>query len=491
MTYSIIANLKKAVEIRSILLNPVVILLVTLCIAQAQDVDSLSLESFLRQAQSQSLRKQAAERDRELARLDYDIFRADLRPQLTLNANVPNYLKTFSEITQPDGTIRFEEVQNNNSALGLDLRQRIAATGGEIFLQSRLQRFDDFESDFTLYNGLPFRLGISQPIFAYNAFKWERQLAPLRVAEAEANYRLDLELIREEVTRLFFDLLLAGQESRIADTNFVANARLFTIAEERYELGKISRRDLLQLELEQISAQRAQINAAQAVQQASAAVAVYLGQAPEQRSYRAVAPETEGALDITVEQALAWSRTHRPEWLTFQRRLLEARQDSDRARREGGPELSLVGAVGRIRSSTNVADIYEEALPEAFLELQISVPILDGGRRRSQHQRAKVQQAFTQTAVQREQLLLENEVRNSVQAFQSLQDELQLATRLRALAAERFRITTESYILGAIPLAELTLAQREKDQSARTYASTLRTYWLAYATLRQLTLEDI
>ena len=202
-------------------------------VAHAQAVDSLSLDEFLSLAQAQSLRKQAAERDQQLANLDYQIFRADLKPQLTLNANIPNYLKTFSEITQPDGTIRFEAVQNNNSALGLDLRQRIAATGGQLFLQTNLQRFDDFESDFSIYNGLPFRVGIVQPVFAYNPFKWERQLAPLRVAEAEANYQLDLEIIREEVTRLFFDLLMAGQESRIADTNFVANERLRVLFQKK------------------------------------------------------------------------------------------------------------------------------------------------------------------------------------------------------------------------------------------------------------------
>ncbi|WP_367393011.1 TolC family protein [Lewinella sp. LCG006] len=460
-------------------------------VAHAQAVDSLSLDEFLRLAQTLSLRKQAAERDQQLANLDYQIFRAGLKPQLTLNANIPNYLKTFSEITQPDGTIRFEAVQNNNSALGLDLRQRIAATGGQLFLQTNLQRFDDFESDFSIYNGLPFRLGIMQPIFAYNPFKWERQLAPLRVAEAEANYQLDLEIIREEVTRLFFDLLMAGQESRIADTNFVANERLYAIAEERYELGKISRRDLLQLELEKISAQRAQINATQAVRQASAAVAVYLGQQPDEHSYLASTPEVHVAVDITHDQAMAWARAKRPEWLAFQRRLLEARQASDQARREGGPELSLVGAVGRVRSGTELATIYQEALPEAFLELQISVPILDGGRRRHQRERAEVLQSFAQASIAREQLTLENDVRTSVQQFLSLQEELKLATRLRELAAERFRITTESYILGAIPLSDLTLAQREKDQAARTYSDTQRAYWLAYASLRQLTLENI
>ncbi|MEL7247317.1 MAG: TolC family protein [Bacteroidota bacterium] len=457
---------------------------------QAQLADTITLNSLVEMAEQQALSNLQAERDLEVARLDYEVFRADLRPQLNLDANVPNYLKSFTEVVQPDGTIRFESVQNNNSGLSLELTQIIPQTGGQLFLRSNLQRFDDFESDFSLYNGRPFRFGIIQPIFAFNSFKWDRQLAPLRVEEAEANFRLNRELIREEVTQLFFDLLLAGQESRIADTNYYANERLFAIAEERYSLGKISRRDLLQLELELVSAQRGQLRAQQTVQQASAAVATYLGLAAKDQLFVAQAPAEIVDLSLTNEEAWSQALANRPEWVRFGREMMEARRDMDEARRSGAPSLQLVAASGQARSSTELMDIYQDAQAEAFLQLQISVPILDGGRRKRTMERAQVQQAFASQRIEREQLELEQIVANTLTNFQSLQQELELANRQQDLAAERFRITTESYILGASALSELTLAQREKDQATRTWAATQRAYWIAYAGLRQLTLPD-
>lgn len=460
-------------------------------LAVAQTADTITLDDLLDLAVEQSLSRLQADRDLEVAKLDFEIFRASLRPQLSLNANVPNYLKSFTEVVQPDGTVRFESVQNNNSDVGLELTQLIPQTGGQLFVRSNLQRFDDFESDFQLYNGRPFRVGIIQPLFAYNELKWERQLAPLRVAEAEADYKLNRELVREEVTQLFFDLLLAGQENRIADTNFVANERLFAIAEERYALGQISRRDLLQLELELVSAQRGQLSARQSVLRASAAVATYLGQTGVGKLYVAKAPVAAADLQLSEEQAQAWALANRPEWVRFSRELLEARQALDQARRDGAPSLQLVAATGRARSSMDLMEIYQDAQPEAFVQLQVNVPILDGGRRKRRVERAETLQNFANTRIERERLNLEQDVRNSVYNFNSLQQELQLAERQRILAAERFRITTESYILGAIPLSDLTLAQREKDQATRTWANTQRAYWLAYAQVRQLTLANI
>ncbi|MCB0636744.1 MAG: TolC family protein [Lewinella sp.] len=455
----------------------------------AQPADTLELERFLDLAVEQALGRQAAERDLRVAQLNYGVFRASLLPQISGSANFPNYSRTFGEITQPDGTVRFQPVRNNNSALGLNLSQAIPGTGGVLFVQSSLQRFDDLASDFYLYNGLPFRVGLLQPIFAFNPIKWDRRIEPLLVTEAEKQYVVDKELVRATATQLYFDLLLAEQEYGIASTNLTANERLYTIAQERYELGKISRRDLVQLELEKISAERARLRAEQSVSEASAAVATYLGLDPQSNAFVPAVPPTSGEHLITEGQALDWARTNRPEWTAFTRRRLEADRAVDQARKTDGPQLDLTASVGRVRSSSDLAEIYQDALPEEFVQLRLSLPIVDWGQRRKRMQIAQAELEYTSMAVEREALSLENAVRQTVRDFQTLQQELEMAQRVQELSEERFRITTESYVLGATPLAELTLAQREKDQAVRAYISTLRAYWTAYADLRQLTLR--
>ena len=457
--------------------------------AAAQLPDTLALDQLLELAGRRALGSEAAELDRQRAELDYRVFRAGLLPQLTGFANLPNYNKTFQEVQQDDGTIRFQPVRNNNSAVGLQLEQQIPGTGGTLFLRSNLQRFDDFETDFSLYNGLPFRIGLMQPIFAFNPVKWNRALAPLRLAEAKKQLAADLAEVRTTATALYFDWLVALREGNIAQTNLDANQRLYGIAEARFELGNISKRDLLQLELEMVSAERARVRAEQSVREAAAAVAVFLGLDPRQSAFVPTEPAPPRVNRLTADQALRWARDNRPEWTGFARRVLEARQDVALASRTNGPELNLTASFGKVRSGGELADIYADPLPEEFVQLQLNLPILDWGQRRMRTQQAAATLEFTQTAVGREELNFENAVRQTVRDFQTLEEELALARRIRDLSEERFRITTESYVLGAIPLSELTLSQREKDQAIRTYIATLRAYWSAFAELQRLTLH--
>jgi outer membrane protein TolC len=459
--------------------------------AAAQLPDTLELDQLLELASQRALGSEAAARDRQLAELDYRIFRAGLLPQLTGFANFPNYNKTFQEITQDDGTVRFQPVRNNNSSVGLQLEQQIPYTGGTLFVRSNLQRFDDFETDFTLYNGLPFRVGLIQPIFAFNPVKWDRKLEPLRLSEAQQQFSADLETVRTDATELYFNWLVAVQERNIAQTNLAANQRLFGIAEERFELGQISKRDLIQLELEMVSAERSRLRAEQSVREAAAGVATYLGFDPTATEFAPKEPAPPSVTDLTEARALTWARQNRPEWTGFARRVLEAERAVDRARKTNGPELNLTASFGKVRSGNELTEVYVNPLPEEFVQLQLSLPILDWGQRRMQTQQAAADLDFTRTAVDREALNFENDVRQTVRDFRTLEQELTMARRIRDLSEERFRITTESYVLGAIPLSELTLAQREKDQAARTYITTLQAYWFAYADLRRLTLHNL
>ena len=96
------------------------------------DLQNLSLENFLQLAKENSIAGEAAKVDLQSAQLDNAIFKAGLKPQLSAFANFPNFANTFAEAQQPDGTILFPRINNNNSALGLNLSQAIPWTGGSV-----------------------------------------------------------------------------------------------------------------------------------------------------------------------------------------------------------------------------------------------------------------------------------------------------------------------------------------------------------------------
>jgi len=452
--------------------------------------DSLSLNQFLALATQRSLGKYQAETDLELAQLNFRLFQANLRPQLTASANFPNYQRTVREITQPDGGVLFQPVRNNNSALQMSMTQQIPQTGGTLFVRSNLQRFDNFETNDRFYNGVPVRVGLIQPIFGFNGLKWDQKIEPVRLVEARKQFFADQASIRSEATQLFFNLVNARTEVDIAAANRQSNQELYNIARERHALGKISDSDLMQLRVNLLSAQRSERNAQQNLRDRSADLISYLGLTPGTDIIQPRLPDPADPVTIDTERALERAFTHRAEPERYRRQMLQAERDVDQAKGEGGFQADLTASFGLTRSGQDVNTIYQDPQQEQLVQIQLSVPILDWGQQRSRVKVQEVRRELVQQQVRQDELAFRTDVQQTVQQFLNLQQEVQLARELQQLAQERFEIARESYRLGAINVTDLIFSQQEKDLSRRTYVFALGDYWQAYYRLQELTLYD-
>jgi len=454
------------------------------------ELQNLTLENFLKLAKENSIAGEVAKIDLQSAQLNNSIFKASLKPQLSAFANLPNFANTFAEAQQPDGTILFPRINNNNSALGLNLSQAIPLTGGSVFVQSNLQRFDDFTNDKVFYNGTPFRIGFSQPLFGFNALKWDKKIQPLLLQEAEKKYNAEIESINNEAANLFFNLLVAYENLQIANSNKTSNETLLKIAEEKYELGIISKNGLLQLKFELASAIKNKKQAEQSVRFASSSIFTFLGKKHNGELITPIAPSVKSPVNVDVTIALREGLKNRFEQINFARQQMEADRDVEQAKREGGFQADLSASFGLTRGATNVGDIYADPQQQQFVQLQLNVPIVDWGAQKSRVTLAKAQSDFLRKNITRSKLQLEANIQQTVDAFNNLQEQLQLNQEMKELAQERFDIIKESFVLGAISITDLTLAQREKDQTAREYIFTLSQYWQNYYELKTMTLYD-
>lgn len=64
------------------------------------------------------------------------------------------------------------------------------------------------------------------------------------------------------------------------------------------------------------------------------------------------------------------------------------------------------------------------------------------------------------------------------------------AKRADEIAEKRYMITKSRYLDGKIGVLDLNVATEERDKATRSYISSLRNFWVAYYTLRSLTLYD-
>jgi outer membrane protein TolC len=449
----------------------------------------LTLQDVVAMAKEKSIASKQASTIRETRYWQYKTFRSNYQPQLSLDGRLPSYNKTFIEVLQPDGTILFQPIHNNNSALNLSFSQSIAATGGTIYGTTQLQRFDDFERNNTLYNGVPFGIGYSQPLLQFNSLKWDKKIEPLKYYESKQAFIESMEAIAFQASGYFFDLLLAQVNFQIAEANLENTRNILRIAGEKFQLGKVSRNEILQLELEKLKAEKAAGIGKRDMQIATLNLKSFTGLNETQKILLSL-PDTITNMKVSSDKVLEEAYANRSDAIAFERRIAEAKRDVAKAKGDNGLNASLDARVGFSKSSTSFSKVYQEPKNQQLFQLSFVIPILDWGRSKSRTRTAEANLQFTSYAVEQDRQIFVQEIVTQVTLFDMMKDQLVLTAKADSIASEKYLIARERYVLGNLSITDLSIAFQEKDQNKRDYIAALRDFWAAYYQLRYLSLYD-
>lgn len=455
--------------------------------AKAQE--RLTLQQVVEMAKTQSIAARQASTTKETRYWQWRTYLSNYKPQLILEGNLPAFTRSFQQVLQPDGTIQFQPVKNNNSSLNLSLNQTIGDWGGNIYATSSLQRFDDFARKNTLYNGTPFAVGYRQPLFQFNPLRWDKKIEPLKYDESRQGYVESLEQIALRATVFFFDLLLAQVNLGIAETNLTNTETILKIAHEKFELGKNTRNEILQLQLEQLKARKSVGTAKRDLEIATLNLKSYTGLQNSQK-LELIAPNELSKVQISPEVALQQAFDNRADAIAFRRRMQEANRDVDKARGDNSLNATLFATYGFSNRGVTIPDLYNSPQNQQTIELRFDIPILDWGRSKSRLKTAEANKKLTEYTVEQDKIIFQQEIFTQVTLFEMMREQLTLTAQADSIASEKYQIAQDRYVLGNLSITDLSIAFQEKDQAKRDNIFALRDYWGAYYKLRQLTLFD-
>jgi outer membrane protein TolC len=445
-----------------------------------------SLEQYMQAVQAQAWQAKMATAEQQRAEAAYRLFRTGLRPQVALQAFLPDFTRTSSSVVQPNGSISFRPLFQSNASLALSVQQAVPFTGGTFFAETLLDRFDDFGQKATLYNGIPLRIGYRQSLVGFNSWKWDMKLEQKMLALSKAQYRQEVATMLQEATRLYFDALLARANLAIADSNRQVNEKLLVLAEERLALGKISEDEKLQMEAEY---KQSVVQVAQAKSLWHQATLAMRNMLPRRQP---IAPSLVTpavfTLSLPAAEALqALAKAHAP---AIQQTALQAevqRRNAAQTKAELSPTLELFTTLGVAKNGEKLSDVYRQPFMEQQIRVGIGVPLVDWGRKKAAVQQAqhRIERAEAEAGLQAD--MIEHQVQQLYTQLHELQERLQAQRYLIDISEKRYRISTERYTAGAVLLTELVLAQRQKDQAIRDYLLSLQEYYGAWHTLNSIT----
>ena len=424
----------------------------------------------------------------------YQSFLADFKPNILLNATtLPLFNRSIEPVTQPNGEEIYVERAYMDNGLNISLRQDVALTGGSVYFGSGLSRLDLFATEGNeasrSYLSNPINFGFEQPLFQFNAMKWRKQIEPLVYKESEKIYSEQMEAVASQAAAYFFNLLISQLDAQAAEQDKANADTLLVLSRGRYDVGKIAETDLLQVEINAMQAET-RLAAAQLDMQTNAEQLRDFLDLQGDITFELVPPYILPDVMIDEEKALAYAMQNRSNIVSFDRRLMEANMEVQRAKGESGVTARLNGSFGLTQTGPELQQVYRDLIDQEVVTFGISVPIADWGKSKARREVALANLELEQRQVDQEKENFKRTVVLRSQQFDLVQRNAEIAERYMESARKRYEISYQRYLIGKISVTDLNLALADQESARRGYLQAIREYWMALYEIRGLTLYD-
>ena len=451
----------------------------------------LTLDKAIYSAQNHSIAAMVAKYTFLSSYWSFRSYQASRLPSLNLSGEVLSFDRSLRLLQDYDtGEMRYLENYNLQNTLGLAIQQNIPLTGGTLRLYSSLNRLDQFApKESKSYYSQPITLSYTQPLFAYNSFRWNKKIAPKEYELAKRTYIEAMEDITVQAVSYYFSLLLCKTRHTIAVKNYGNTKSLYSIAEERLKLGSITNDELLQLQLRMLNDSLAINDTALAVREQRMRFNSYLRYS-ENVDIDPVLDDRIPAIEVDYATVLDKALENSSFNASNQLRTLNAEAGIAKAKAERGATATINARFGLSQTGEEFRTAYSNLLDQEVIGLQFSIPLFDWGMGKGRVRMAKARADMVRNQIEQDETDYRHTIYTLIEQFHNQRNQCVVAARAREVAESRYAIAMENFRRGTVSVTDMNTAQTEKDQASQTYVSALADFWNYYYSLRRKTLYD-
>lgn len=466
------------------------IVLILISGANIQAQQTMNISDAIEIGQENSLNGMLARMNFMSEYWSYHSFRAELLPSVNLSGDLMEFDRSIVEARNYE-TGELSMVRNNtlSNNLSLSVTQAIVPLGGTISVQSYLYRLDQFSYNSKLYNSQPVRLSYNQPLRAFNSLKWRKKTEPMKFQKAKRVYLEKMEDITVQTVNLFF-AVVSAQSSFLQSMKTLEDRRqLYSIYEQRFELGTVTKNDLLQLHLSLLNAELENNNLEINLKNARFRLFSFLG-IYNYDDITLISPAEIPDLNINPEEVIEKALDNSQHILSQQLTILDAERALKQAKASKGLQVNIHGEIGYNRTAAHFAAAYRNLESSEIVGLSFSMPIFDWGVGKGRVKLAEADLEATKTKMELDRMKYIDDLQTQAVRFNMKSQQCKHALMAKEIAEERYAITKRRFEAGGINVTELNTAQNELDHASEQYIGELHTFWEIYYSLRRSTLFD-
>ncbi|MBW8326100.1 MAG: TolC family protein [Prolixibacteraceae bacterium] len=422
---------------------------------------------------------------------EFRYYKADKLPSLSLSTT-PLDFNHYRKREYNFQTNEEEYVLRDyfNSDVAVQLNQKIGLTGGSLFLSSELGMVKNLSGDQkTSYQATPVSIGYSQALNGYNELRWQSKIEPVKFEKAKKEFVQSQETLAMKSTSMFFELVDAQIQLKIAQNNMANADTLYKIGKGRFQVGTVTQDELLNLELGQLNAQQALSSAKLEVQRAQSGLNSYLVMDKETQINCQV-PSVIPTLQVRADEALDLALKNNPDILDQEQQRLEQDKAVAQAKSETGLNTSLYAVYGLNQSAENFDMVYDQPDQSQRLRFGVNVPLVDWGRRKGRLMMAESTREVANARIRQSRIDFEQNIFQSVMEFNLQAEQVRNAAKADTVAQKGFEVTFQRFLIGKVDVIKLNIARNDRESARKSYITAVKTYWNYYYRLRMLTLFD-
>ncbi|MCF8716341.1 TolC family protein [Joostella atrarenae] len=462
------------------------------CYGFGQERDEfLTLKEVLKIASHSTLDALKAKQIYNANYWEYRSFEAQLFPHVSLELQPFTYNRSFIKRYDQDNNIDVFRLQENlNTFSEVSITQNIMATGAKVYLSSTMNRLVNYSDVKVIdYNVTPIRIGIYQPLMAFNDLKWQHKTSDLEYQKAKKEYIYQQQEIKLKTLSYFFEWVMAYTKVEMIKENKMNSERLYEIGKKRYDLGSIEKDELLNLELQAITSKTGLNKALQELNEIVSDFNLFLGEVDISK-FKPELPVMIKKLRIEKSKAEHYAKENNPELLNIAIREINAARDLDQVIKENRFDLALNLSYGLNQQADNIEDAYSNFLDEQIVAIQLKMPLLDWGERKGRIKMAKNQLEVEEIQIQQDEIDIKRELKLALNNFNMQEEQVLVALRAKEISHESYEITEKRFLSGKVDYLRLNSAREAWQGATEQYIQQIASYWTSYYNVQKMTLYD-
>ncbi len=462
-------------------------------VAATPDHPALTLQQCVNLALERNLGLQSERQNLVGSRAQLQQARAPFLPQVTLEVTTPAYSEfrdTQESVALADRIV--ERTTDFTYDGSLRLSQRVPWVGALSATSSALRH--DFNSnqrsDYLDFIG-DLKLGYSQELL--HPAREEVALRRARLGLVSARYNLDRQLLvlEGEVIDAYYDLVQSIRQLEIESQRLAQSRASLDVARRKFETGVIAEVEALRMQVSMLRAEASYARAETQIEQRRDALRQAMGLEPDE-PLAVVTEVVHHVWSVDPAQALTVGLRQRTDMRQLEITEAVRRLSLAEVRQQNGVSATLSANLSVRGRGNEAADITRNLGRNQWgMSVDISMPLLDNGTRRSAERQAEV--ALEQSRLAREQRrqAIVQQIRDGVRNLKEAERQIGLRNAALAVAERTYQVEQNRFELGLAQSQDLLNAQSELTQARLDALEGVIDYQRQAKNLRLATMADI